>query len=297
MKTTLALVALAVLAFCAVVSADASVPTVTNVYFQKEGKPYTAPVDYTVNCYGYERWPQDPAKQPGTYTPEVVFTYTASCPEYGCKIYNPYYLNYRVIDYCNLEGTAGGTVFKISNWSDSPRPDDCERAQLPYSIIDDGGYYQSTPEYENCTTIAYAISCDQYRYEVPQDQVDTVGCDMSSSTDSGAHCYKETPEWRNCVAEKDTEVAKCKKYLHKLTDGELAQIEKDDRGNDIMYKCQLTIALPSSNQPITPLPQPEPPAPKVTGTDNTMLIAAVVILALAVVGLAFLKMKAKKPKK
>ena len=109
------------LSFFNLVNADVAMPTVTNVYFEKDGKPYDKPVSFTVNCYGYS-WSPGPVimKIPGTYTPEKVFSFSATCPKYGCKIYENYYLNYRHIDYCDLEGQADGKQFKIEKYSTNP---------------------------------------------------------------------------------------------------------------------------------------------------------------------------------
>lgn len=107
--------------FSGLVYADVVFPTVTNVYFEKDGKPYNKPVSFTVNCYGYT-WPAGPKieKKPGTYTLEKVFSFSATCPAYGCKIYENYYLNYRHIDYCDLEGQTAGKQFQIEKYTTNP---------------------------------------------------------------------------------------------------------------------------------------------------------------------------------
>ncbi len=101
--------------------ADVNVPTITKVFFEKDEKPYEKPLDFTVECYGYE-WTPGPnmEKEPGTYTPEVVYSFSASCPIYGCEIHEPYYLNYRHIDYCNLTGRTEGKAFKIEKYGNTP---------------------------------------------------------------------------------------------------------------------------------------------------------------------------------
>jgi hypothetical protein len=58
--------------------------------------------------------------------PEVVYQYSASCPEYGCEINEVYYYNYRHIDYCDLEGEAEGESFSIKKYAKHPDPVDCE---------------------------------------------------------------------------------------------------------------------------------------------------------------------------
>ena len=103
-----------------ITKADMAIPTTTTVYFEKDGKPFSEPVDFTVNCYGYNTGIPPVEKQPGNYTPENVYSFSASCPKYGCEIKENYYLNYRHIDYCNLSGKAGGQDFKIEKYGTSP---------------------------------------------------------------------------------------------------------------------------------------------------------------------------------
>ncbi|MDD5163951.1 MAG: hypothetical protein PHD95_07155 [Candidatus ainarchaeum sp.] len=121
MKKIFAILGLFLVFLFANVFADITVPTTTTVYFEKDNLPYNAPVDFTISCYGYN-WQSgpDPVKEPGTYTPEKVFGFSASCPEYGCKIQEHYYLNYRHIDYCDLAGTTQGKEFKIEKYASSP---------------------------------------------------------------------------------------------------------------------------------------------------------------------------------
>jgi hypothetical protein len=124
--------------------ADIAIPTITNVYFEKEGKPHNKPVRFTVNCYGYTWFPGNSVEmEPGTYTPEKVFSFSADCPQYGCEIYENYYLNYRHIDYCDLEGETEGEQFVISNYAASPvnsceeaydRPEFMRKCELKFDI-------------------------------------------------------------------------------------------------------------------------------------------------------------------
>jgi len=100
--------------------ADINIPTATKVYFEKDGRPYDKEVEFTVSCSGYETGIPPREKPPGTYTPEVVYSFTASCPSYGCEIYESYYLNYRHIDYCSLSGRTEGLTFRIENYSTRP---------------------------------------------------------------------------------------------------------------------------------------------------------------------------------
>ena len=112
----IALIMLAIL-ISPLVSADVIIPTVTKVYFEQEGQVYNGKIELTIKGYGYS-YPVGPPveKEPGTYTPEVVFSFTATYENYGNEIYENYYRNYRHIDYYELEGkTEEGKTFIIRN--------------------------------------------------------------------------------------------------------------------------------------------------------------------------------------
>jgi len=110
--------------FIKISSADIAIRTVTKVYFEKDGMSYNQPVSFTVNCYGYSYSP-GPEVEKKFYIPKKVFSFFADCPNYGCEIYENYYLNYRHIDYCNLEGKTQGYSFKIKKFATSPLPENC----------------------------------------------------------------------------------------------------------------------------------------------------------------------------
>lgn len=109
------------------VFADVAIPTTTNVYFEDAGVPHDSPVDYSVTCYGYSTYPPDFAI-PADYdplNPSEVYSYSASCSGYGCGVDEGYYLNYRNIDYCDLEATTDGQTYTFSKYATSPVPTNC----------------------------------------------------------------------------------------------------------------------------------------------------------------------------
>ena len=120
MKKAVLFILILTLIISPLVYADIAIPTETSVYFERNGQPINEKIDFTVKGYGYSWSPgPGPDKAPGTYTPEAVFSFSATYNKYGDKIYEDYYMNYRQIDYYNLEGTnADGTTFKIENISD-----------------------------------------------------------------------------------------------------------------------------------------------------------------------------------
>jgi len=157
------------LAFAIVpVHGDVAWPTNTYVYFEQNGTPYRGSIQFTVNCYGYSTGVPGaiPILSNVLTTPsdEIVFSYSAACPGYGCVIYEPYYLNYRHIDRCELIGRADNRSFSIPDYSDTPVPPNCTFIQ-PFDIETEDGYYNTTPEYDICRDKQF-YNCDQYLKKV-----------------------------------------------------------------------------------------------------------------------------------
>lgn len=102
--------------------ADISIPTSSKVSFTLGGRPYSKPVSYTVTCHGQMVWP---TRQPDkvVYNESKVFSYSADCKSYPCEIDESFYMNYRRIDSCDIEGSAGGKHFQMSNFASSPSGD------------------------------------------------------------------------------------------------------------------------------------------------------------------------------
>ena len=150
-----------------VVLADVAFLTMTFVYFEKDGEPYDEPIEYTVTCYGYTFMPMGPVDmppEPGSYTPEEVYSYSATCPEYGCEIYESYYLNHRYIDYCDLTGEAEGEEFEIKNFGDWPVGKCAFDPQ--FDRYDGEKYYDETDEYRNCVHSGSGLDeCEKYLEE------------------------------------------------------------------------------------------------------------------------------------
>lgn len=126
--------------------ARADIPTLGEIafYFQAGGQPLNAPVNFEISCWGYRSNPGEPEKEPGSYNPEVVYTYSDSCPGYGCVLDHNLYFNYIHIDSCDMRGVAGVKPFLVKNYADFPfdcadfmqEPVACEvRLDLPVSAI------------------------------------------------------------------------------------------------------------------------------------------------------------------
>jgi hypothetical protein len=85
----------------------------------------------------------------------MVFSYSATCPGYGCTIYEPYYhVDRKLIDRCDLEGTANGFSFRIDNFSTQPYT---QCYSIPYRTSKQWNTvkesYYMTPEYTSCRNV------------------------------------------------------------------------------------------------------------------------------------------------
>jgi hypothetical protein len=127
-----------------VVHADIPTPAQITAYFTVNGQPFDAPVNFEISCWGYRSDPGEREKEPGSYTPEVVYTYEASCPAYGCRLEHDLYFNYIHIDACDMRGVAGGQPFLVEHYADFPfecadfmqQPVACEvHLDLPVSAV------------------------------------------------------------------------------------------------------------------------------------------------------------------
>ena len=238
-------------------SADVSIPTNTYVYFEQGGVPYNGSVQYTVACYGYTAYPNSPYFMSNTApenTSETVYSYSASCPGYGCVIYEPYYLNYRHIARCDLSGTAGNRSFSVSNFATTPMPSNCTMLQ-PYDIgkgIDD--YYKTTPEYNTCMNATYEESdrCSQYMAE----------CDPAKDTDCGNWVIndtyvKNTPKAIACRDAADKNRTACEVYLQKVDPSTMVMYRDNWTGRMMpaMRVCDQHFTIPAPGGNATPSAQ------------------------------------------
>jgi len=150
-KTFVLLLLITLSLFIVPVWADLILPAITHVYFEKDGAPYNGSVQYTVKCYGYFMGSASPVTpSPGSYRPELVFLYTATCPTYGCEIYQPYYM-YGHSDWCDLEGQIDNEWFAIRNFSSNPYSRcDFVRDRVSKTWGNKTEYYYYSPEFQAC---------------------------------------------------------------------------------------------------------------------------------------------------
>ena len=234
--------------------ADIAYSTDTYTYFSRDGEPYNGSVEFSVTCYGYYSYPNAPAFLPN-YTPEndneTVFSYSATCPGYGCVIQDPFYLNYRHIRQCDLSGTAGGHAFTVANFSDTPKPSNCTITRSPFDMTlyrgDDIRYVNITPEYDTCIneTREAQQRCNQYLEEYdPAAEPNT-----ESSLISEGKYYKDTPRSLACQKAAAKNHTDCESYLEtvNMTGKEIPPI----------YICEQYFSIPGPAAGNTTSPGPE----------------------------------------
>jgi len=195
------------------VYADITTPTITHVYFTNNNTPVNSPVDFTVNCYGtFFKFGEPPKK---TYTPANVFSFSATCSTYPCKIFENYYLNYKMIDYCDLEGKAGNETFSIPKFTKTPIPS-CKYIPPQYDVYTNDKFYKETPQYKECSQKRSKEADEKCKY-------------LSSNSETkkqGADCYKkELPK-----------INACNTYLQEIPK---SQIPHNDSGSPLMRECKL----------------------------------------------------------
>lgn len=153
--------------FAGVAAADIAIPTETNVFFYMDGEPVTEVVDYEVSCQGWSTgMPDDELADPDDFftdPTEEVYTYSASCEEFGCAIDENYYMNYRVIDSCSLTAEVDGETYELSDYNDTPIPpverngDPNDRLYYAFFDLVDGMmvYMDVAPDHVNYDAVRY----------------------------------------------------------------------------------------------------------------------------------------------
>ena len=246
-----------------VVSADVIMPTLTKVYFEENGQPYNEELEFTVKGYGYRTgMPGDSEfnanRAPGTYTPEVVYTFNGKYEKYGDEIYQNYYRNYVHIDYYEVEiETENGETFVIENLESIPTNTINERN---YDISMDGKYYRTTEEYNSCWekienyAPTYGAARDEstgatredWKGEVWTKQEDGMWSSPSNpSLQRGDILIDEYPggiSYDKYMREEEV----CDVYLEEVSESDL-KVDEYGHPIEIFYEIRLDIADPDRN--------------------------------------------------
>ena len=252
------LISMILLILTATASADKVIPTSTKVFFEKNGVPYNEPVKFNVACYGYrvEIRTQEfkdylsgnyEKKDPKTYNMTEVFSYSATAENYGTEIFEPFYLNYRVIDHCTLYGETNGQKFIIENIGENPVPDCIYREDLTdMQCYDSDTCIIETDEYENCREKQRDLikknrdSCQIFIEEYDGNQTHSINGTMISN-DEGKWIL--TKEYRSCIEEAVKTEYNCSQYYEYVPCEDYC----DPDGNKIYRDCNLYYTIPTDN--------------------------------------------------
>jgi hypothetical protein len=180
------------------------------------------------------------------HSSELVYSYSASCPLYGCTIHEPYYHAERLyVDHCDVKGRAGGTDFFIGNYSLSPIPKCTELHQVDIGKGYDR-YYKITPEYSRCVndTRRKSIRCDHY----------LIPCEPGKEYDCGyrvvdGKSVKETNSYRACRDTIDRERIDCDQFLKKIDPSTMLMWKYNDyKATPARQECELRFSIPLAGQ-------------------------------------------------
>jgi hypothetical protein len=239
---------LALLVLSGFALADEIDPTITHVFFEKDGRPFNESVYFTVECYGYawKMWDGSALEDriaKVNHSSELVYSYSASCPSYGCTIYEPYYHAERLyVDHCDVRGQAGGTDFSIRNYSLSPIPNCTELHQFMRGGGRNGGYYNGTPEFDDCIaeTRSHWDRCDEY----------LVPCEPQNDNECGNRVVdgkyvKTTLPYRACTDTVERERTDCDQFLKKIDPLMMIMWKYDNGEEPARRACDLRFTIPS----------------------------------------------------
>ncbi|ADN35636.1 hypothetical protein Mpet_0866 [Methanolacinia petrolearia DSM 11571] len=251
----LILSAIAVSNFCLPVMADARIATSSQVFFEKNGEPYNDSVSFTVTCYGFTYTYTDPdfrkylsgeyeKRAPGSDNQTEVFSYSATVDHYGDEIFEPFYLNYRVIDYCSLCGETGGIEFYIDNVSGTPGSN-CSYRSLPVKYrYNDDVCHMPTEQYKSCMDEQNEQQaqerklCDQYLEKF--DKKKLYPADARTLEKSGVTMVI-TPEYDACQERADSIDLNCSCFLEDVSCRDIT----DPEGTPIQRDCSLFFEIPA----------------------------------------------------
>lgn len=226
------------------VLADAIIPSRTIVYFSADGKPFEGQVGFSINCSGYLCRDSSCTPYSASSKKDTVFSYSASCPSYGCAIYQSLYLSHRRIISCDMEGTADGTPFVIRNFSENPVPD-CHY-EPPFDLEQNGTMYRYSQEYHTClrdNENTRTETCGKYLRQAAWAEIEN-STGLSWYANNGSYWIR-TPAYLQCISEMDRMQESCKtEYPPEPVDPET--LDHDREGRLIWNSCTLNVSLPDS---------------------------------------------------
>ena len=269
------ILALLISVFCVPAGADARIATSSKVFFEKNGVPYNDSVSFTVTCYGFTYTYTDPdskkylsgdyeKRAPGSDNQTEVFSYSATVDHYGDEIFEPFYLNYRVIDYCSLCGETDRKKFYTENVGDTPIPNCSRRLNLVYFERETDVCRLNTNETRECFEDQNELRdqewelCDQYLEKFDKNKnypPDTRTMEIGGVT------MVITPEYDECYEKARLVDLNCTNYMIEVPCEDYC----DPEGNPLERDCSLKFEIPADADGniiedvniIEPEPEPE----------------------------------------
>ena len=241
--------------FCVPTSADVRVATSSKVFFEKNGEPYNDSVSLKVTCYGYIVDNSDPnrknywrgnyvRREPGTYNQTEVFSYSATVDHYGDEIFEPFYLNYRVIDYCTLCGETAGKKFCIDNVGGTPVLN-CSMRKFGIEFEQDSDVcHLSTDESKACYGNQSELQaqemelCDQYLEKFDKKKLYPAD---TRTLEIGGVTMVITPQYDACYEKAGSIDLNCTGYTKEVACEDYC----DPEGNPIQRDCAFYFEIPA----------------------------------------------------
>jgi hypothetical protein len=225
--------------------------TIEKYYFEKNGIPCNESIQFNITCYGHVcdgRDCRESTKDSLAKSGKMV--QSGNCTGYGCSVYTtmPSY-EPPLYSQCDLEGNTFSGAFSIGNYSQTPFVN-CYRV----NAYDYGGYYNFTPEYNQCMVDAQEEGGRCERLETPCNSTEK-NCYRLSIGSYG----KGKPYTRECAVNASLMGSGCPNYLMKL-DPHTMIMWKSETGLEwpAEYLCEIHVVLPPYNFSMTKtLPDPQ----------------------------------------
>jgi hypothetical protein len=248
-------------AFTGSVNADSAPPkTQVTFYFENNGEPVNAPVNFEIKCYGKSVF----ANSEDDELLEISHL-SDTCLSYGCAIDTFVFETYRtVLEYCNLEGDVNGEKFIINDFynkeSDNQVCSYVDFDRMRYIEEDQSyEYYRETEEYDECVA-------DVYREFYPEGDGHVIGeflCNQEKelipttlSTEQNGPCYhygyqiedgicyEISQSFFDCTKRESEKMAMCDQYLENVTE----ELAKGEDGYVFEKLCSIKIEIPYSDK-------------------------------------------------
>lgn len=176
-------------------------PTMTEVFIAQNGIPVDSVVDFSLDCYGVNKYHKDlDLEKYGvkkilnvTGDDDTVYAYAGSCrPDENCVVYKPDLPWVIQISHCDLSGTYKGQPFLLKNFSREP-------------LLSSGRMVMKLGNQKE----PYAVFYDDYRQCTLQQSAGELGCKIFLTKNISTGISETTPEYRQCRNEYEAKKSAC----------------------------------------------------------------------------------------